>query len=107
MGSGSQEAIPMQTIRTCAIAALIGFAAAGAAAQEFEVTARLIEDRKAVYATVESVDVAVARSRIAGTINRLTVDEGSVVKAGEKIAEVSDPKLGLQRVALDASGDGA
>ena len=49
-----------------------------------------IEDRKAVYATVESADTLVARARIGGTVGGLTVDEGDSVEAEEIIAVVGD-----------------
>jgi RND family efflux transporter MFP subunit len=61
-----------------------------------------LDDRKAVYATVESVDALVARTRIGGTVGGLTVDEGDAVEAGEVIAVVGDPKLMLQLQSLDA-----
>ncbi len=71
-------------------------------AQVFEVRAERVVDRKAVFATVESVDRAVARTRIAGTVVRLEVDEGDEVEAGQIIARVEDPKLALRLAALDA-----
>lgn len=73
-----------------------------AAAQDFVVRETEIEDRKAVYATVESVDRVDARARIAGTISRLVVDEGSPVAKDQVIAEVVDPKLDSRRAALEA-----
>lgn len=69
---------------------------------EFAVTVRELPDRKAVFATVQSVDVVAARSRIGGTVRGLSVDEGSSVAAGQTIATVEDPKLGLQMAAVDA-----
>ncbi|MGB0747726.1 MAG: efflux RND transporter periplasmic adaptor subunit [Magnetospiraceae bacterium] len=68
----------------------------------FTVVKSEVEDRKAVFATVETVDVSVARARIGGTVTELTVDEGSAVKAGEQIAKVVDPKLDLERDVLNA-----
>ncbi len=85
---------------------LIGLplAGSGAAAQtgEFTVKLGMVRDLKAVFATVEGKDVTVARSRIAGTIEALTVDEGSMVKAGQVIATVRDPKLPLRLAAVEA-----
>ena len=72
------------------------------AAEEFAVQVRTIEDRKAVFATVESVDQIRARARIGGIISGLAVDEGSHVVAGQKIAVITDKKLPLKRAALDA-----
>ncbi|MGB8274269.1 MAG: efflux RND transporter periplasmic adaptor subunit [Alphaproteobacteria bacterium] len=73
-----------------------------AGASEWTVAAHEIADRKAVFATVESVDVTQARARIQGTVDNLTVDEGSKVAAGEQIAVVRDPKLGPRLATVDA-----
>lgn len=73
-----------------------------APAGELVVEVSSIADRKAVFATVESVDVVDARARIGGTVESLLVDEGSEVAGGATIATIGDPKLGLQLVALDA-----
>jgi len=62
-----------------------------------------IDDLKAVFAKVESVDVAQARARIPGTITELSIDEGDKVEAGQAIAVVSDSKLPIRLRALDAS----
>jgi len=69
---------------------------------EFAVTVQEVPDRKAVFGTVQSVDVVAARARIGGTVRDLAVDEGSSVTAGQTIAIVVDPKLGLQMAAVDA-----
>ncbi|WP_316862375.1 efflux RND transporter periplasmic adaptor subunit [uncultured Cohaesibacter sp.] len=71
-------------------------------AHGFTVKQTTIEDRKAVYATVQSTDSLSARVRTSGTITELSVTEGSFVEAGETIALVQDPKLKLQIEALDA-----
>ncbi|MFC1673069.1 efflux RND transporter periplasmic adaptor subunit [Pseudomonadota bacterium] len=68
----------------------------------FTVAVGLVEDQKAVFATVESVDVVSARARIGGTVTEMMVDEGSPVQAGQKIARVVDEKLALQAKSLDA-----
>jgi len=72
------------------------------AAETFAVTVSQIDDRKAVFATVQSVDQTVARTQIGGTIRELTVDEGAPVFHGQIIARVHDPKLALQISALQA-----
>ncbi len=74
------------------------------AANAAELVVRTVEvdDLKAVFGQVTSVDRTQARSRIAGTIVALTVDEGDRVKAGQVIATVRDEKLRLQAVALAA-----
>lgn len=83
---------------------LIGLLLAGtaAAAEPYVVAPVQVEDRKAVFATVESVDLATARSRIGGTIEALAVDEGDAVRAGDVLARVVDPKLPLQERASEA-----
>lgn len=86
-----------------AVLALAANAAAAAAeAEDFVVREREIEDRKAVVATVESVDRIAARARIGGTIAKLVVDEGAPVRRGEVLAEVVDPKLDSRRQAVEA-----
>lgn len=65
----------------------------------------VVEDLKPVFATVESVRTVEARTRIAGTLDRLAIREGDAVTAGQVVALVADPKLGLQRAALDARLD--
>lgn len=71
-------------------------------AAEFEVKLRSIEDHKAVFATVESIDQTRARARIGGTVSGLTIDEGSQVVSGQTIAKITDKKLPLKLASLDA-----
>lgn len=85
-----------------ALTGIVGPSAARAQQGELTVEWQRIEDRKAVYATVESVDTLVARARIGGTVGGLAVDEGDRVEAGAVIAVVGDPKLMLQLESLDA-----
>ncbi len=84
------------------VAAAAAFAAAMAAAEPLTVRPVEVTDRKAVFATVESVDVTAARARIGGTVAALAVDEGASVSAGEVVARVEDPKLKLRIAAVDA-----
>lgn len=72
------------------------------AAERFTVVERMVEDRKSVFATVESAREVEARARITGTLRTLSVREGDMVAAGVMIAVVDDPKLALQLAALDA-----
>lgn len=72
------------------------------AAETFTVTERSIADEKAVFATVESLSVVPARSRIGGTIAQLNVREGDHVARGQPVAVVADEKLSLQMKSLDA-----
>lgn len=72
------------------------------AASTYTVTPVTAADDKAVFATVESRDVVPARVRTGGTIASLGVKEGDRVEKDQVIATVGDPKLILQRGALDA-----
>jgi len=94
----------MRMIATIPAMALAAMITATAVAQEAVLTveSRQIQDRKAVFGTVQSVDITVARTRIGGTIESLTVDEGSSVAAEDAIASVRDPKLPIERAAVDA-----
>ena len=78
------------------------FGAPALAQSEYHVTSSELDDRKAVFGTVQSVDVVAARARIGGTTRGLSVDEGSAVTPGQVIATIEDPKLGLGMAALDA-----
>jgi RND family efflux transporter MFP subunit len=62
----------------------------------FEVTVTLIADRKAVFATVESVDTLTARTRVGGTVAELLVDEGDMVAAGDVLALVVNEQIAPQ-----------
>jgi RND family efflux transporter MFP subunit len=88
--------------RLAAALAVVLLAAPALALERFTVARTEVEDRKAVFATVESVREVEARTRIAGTLRALSVREGDAVAAGQVIAEVSDPKIPLQLAALDA-----
>jgi multidrug efflux system membrane fusion protein len=93
----------MRLVLGMLVAGTLGVVAGAAAAQEtYTVVNRPIQDRKAVFATVESSDVAVARARIGGIIRGLTIDEGSAVRADDRLALVRDEKLPLQIAAVDA-----
>ncbi len=71
-------------------------------AETLTVQPRSITDEKAVFATVESISVVPARSRIGGTVAELRVREGDAVTHGQAIAVVGDEKLVLQMKSLDA-----
>ncbi len=76
--------------------------ARAAAPASFTVTARMVPDEKAVFATVESRNVVPARTRIGGTVTALAVKDGDPVTAGQTIATVHDEKLQLEIKSLDA-----
>ncbi len=76
--------------------------AASADAAEYVVAPRMIDDRTAVFGTVESVHETQARARIAGTLAEISVVEGDQVSAGQRLALVEDPKLALRLAETDA-----
>lgn len=73
-----------------------------AGAETFTVGQRMVADEKAVFATVESISVVPARSRIGGTVAQLNVREGDAVTRGQTVAIVGDDKLALQMKSLEA-----
>ena len=77
-------------------------AADAQASDPFVVRTELVADRKAVFATVESIDTVVARARIGGTIGELRVDEGDAIEAGSVLAVVVDDRLAPQIGAVNA-----
>ncbi len=90
---------------SAAIAASFLAIAANQAARgqdEFVVRAVEVADPKAVFATVESVNVVPARARIGGILVELEVDEGDRVEAGQEIALVASQSLALQIEAINA-----
>lgn len=74
-----------------------------AASEPFTIHKQTVSDKKAVIATTESVREVQARARISGTVSVLSVKEGDMVKKGDKIAIVGDPKLAIQGQGLEAS----
>lgn len=65
-----------------------------------------IPEMKAVYGQIQPRNSVLARARLGGTIARLNVTEGDVVKAGDVIAEVKDDKIDFQIKAVDAQLQG-
>ena len=61
-----------------------------------------VPDLKPVAATVTSRDIAEARARIGGTIVKLNVKEGDLVRRGQVIAVVADDRIGLETQAYEA-----
>ncbi|WP_119421999.1 efflux RND transporter periplasmic adaptor subunit [Desertibaculum subflavum] len=89
--------------RLAATAALLLLATLPArAADTLQIAPVKVSDQKAVFATVESVNVVPARARIGGSVAELKVDEGQHVERGQVIAAIGDEKLVLQLRALDA-----
>jgi len=75
---------------------LVATPALSQTAETYEVTATLIADRKAVFATIESVDTLTARTRVGGTVAELLVDEGDMVAAGDVLALVINEQIAPQ-----------
>ena len=71
--------------------------------ETYRVAPQEIDDFKSVFARVESKDRVEARIRTGGTITELKVDEGVLVKPGEVLAVVVDPKIALRIEAVDAN----
>lgn len=92
----------MRGLKLLNIAVALVLPAALANAETLTVVQRSIADEKAVFATVESISVVPARSRIGGTVAQLHVREGDAVRRGQAIAVVGDEKLVLQMKSLDA-----
>lgn len=85
----------------CLLISSVILCAAPAMAAEFRADMVQIDDRKAVIGTVEPVHQLVARAQLGGTLTRLNVREGDLVKAGDVLGIVADAKLALQALALD------
>ena len=85
------------------VAVLALLVPAVAATQTLPVEVTTVRDFRPIFGTVESVKQAAARTRIAGTLERLEVVEGDDVELGAEIARVVDPKLDEELAAVDAS----
>ena len=74
-------------------------------AQSLEVATASVADRKAVFATVESVDTLTARTRVGGTIAELFVDEGDLVAAGDLLALVVNDQMAPQIASANSQAE--
>jgi len=70
-------------------------------AGELTVARRMVDDYKAVVATVEPGRLLTARARIGGIVEQLKIKEGQTVESGAEIALIADQKLQLQIRGLD------
>jgi RND family efflux transporter MFP subunit len=87
-----------------AAATTLGLTATRAA--ELKLEAVDIPEMKAVYGQIQPRNSVLARARLGGTLVRLDVTEGDIVKAGDVIAEVKDDKIDFQIKAVDAQLQG-
>jgi len=85
------------------LALVVALTATAARAAEFTVEPVSIPEMKAVFGEVRARTVVPARARIGGTLQSVSVTEGSEVAAGAVIARVVDDKLALQRDAAEAN----
>ncbi len=102
-GAHATQVVPKNQAVPGEQAAGLSARSADASGTTFRVGESVIRDQKAVFASVESVDMVSARVRIGGTVVELGVDEGSPVKAGQVIARVVDKKLALRMKSLNAN----
>jgi RND family efflux transporter MFP subunit len=77
-------------------------AVAAPTAGRLQVRLQMVADLKPVPATLTTRDMADARARISGTLVRLLVKAGDVVRQGQLIATVKDDRLAFQTGAYDA-----
>lgn len=77
-------------------------APAAVSGERFQVRQQTIPDVKPVAGTITTRDMADARARIGGTLVRLTVKAGDMVRRGQLIGMVVDPRIGFQTSAFDA-----
>ncbi len=94
---------------TAFIALFAAMTAAGltaAQAADLKLEAVSIPEMKAVYGQIQPRNSVLARARLGGTIVKLNVTEGDLVKAGDVIAEVKDDKIDFQIKAVDAQLQG-
>jgi RND family efflux transporter MFP subunit len=95
--------------RTALFTLLTAMTAAGlnvAQAADTKLQAVSIQELKAVYGQIQPRNSILARARLGGTVVKLNVTEGDLVKAGDVIAEVKDDKIDFQIKAVDAQLQG-
>jgi RND family efflux transporter MFP subunit len=77
------------------------------AGQQLKLAPTDIADTRIVSAAITSRDQAEARARISGTLVELTVRAGDTVTRGQRIATVTDSRLGYEASAASAQVDAA
>ncbi|MFN3318876.1 MAG: efflux RND transporter periplasmic adaptor subunit [Allorhizobium sp.] len=81
-----------------------GLTAAQAADLKLETVS--IPEMKAVYGQIQPRNSVLARARLGGTVVKLNVTEGDLVRAGDVIANIKDDKIDFQIKAVDAQLQG-
>lgn len=92
----------VETMRRLMLGMLIGALVPLAAAAEVPVRKMLVTEWKSVFGRVEARDTVPARSRIGGTLQEITIEEGDLVEKGQQIGVIHDPKLALQMQSIDS-----
>ena len=87
-------------------AATVAAGLTAAQAADLKLEAVSIPEMKAVYGQIQPRNTVLARARLGGTVVKLGVTEGDIVKAGDVIAEVKDDKIDFQIKAVDAQLQG-
>lgn len=78
-----------------------------ASGERLTLSAQTIADLKPVAATVTTRDMSEARARIGGTLSRLSVKEGDLVRRGQVIGVVVDQRLAFETRAYGAQAAAA
>ncbi len=86
----------------CLCLCWLSLAPSSSSEESFIVQSSTQPDEKSVFATIESLDVIPARTRVSGTIAELKTAEGDLVKAGQVLALISDNKNALRIRAANA-----
>jgi RND family efflux transporter MFP subunit len=87
-------------------AAAVASGLTAAQAADLKLEAVSVPEMKAVYGQIQPRNSVLARARLGGTVVKLGVTEGDIVKAGDVIAEVKDDKIDFQIKAVDAQLQG-
>lgn len=86
---------------TLGLLAIILTAGSGMA-ETITVVPERVTEWKAVYGRIEARETVPARARLGGLVVELTVSEGDLVTAGQRLAMIRDDKIEFQIAALDA-----
>ena len=99
------EVMRMIVISVLALALGLGLSLASARAEPLNLAPVEVTEWKAVFGRIEARDRLPARARLGGTLTELSVKEGDVVAAGDRLGLIVDDKLQFQLTAIDAQGE--